>query len=148
MLQNSLELHTARRSGMNNLNPSARLKAKSDTFYVPDSSGGVYFRNNSHSFRMEGEMIDRWIEKLLPMFGGKISMEELTDGLPESYRKQVYEIGEVLLRNGFARDVSQDQPHQLREQVLEKYASQIELLDCFGGSGAFRFQSYRKTNVL
>jgi len=129
------------------LSPSMRLKVKRDTFFLPDSSG-VYFRNNVSSFRMEGEAIDQWIEKLIPIFNGEHRLGDLTDGLPEQHRNQVYHIAEVLYRNGYARDVSQDAPHQLPEEVLKRYASQIEFLDHFGDSGAYRFQSYRQANVL
>ena len=64
------------------------------------------------------------------------------------YRDRVDEIAEVLYRNGFVRDMSQDLPHQLPEEVLKKYASQIEFLDSFGDSGAYRFQTYRQAKVL
>jgi hypothetical protein len=47
---------------MPNLNPSMRLKVKGDTFFLPDSSGGVFFRNNICSLRIEGVTIDQWIE--------------------------------------------------------------------------------------
>ncbi|WP_433945044.1 putative thiazole-containing bacteriocin maturation protein [Paenibacillus sp. SN-8-1] len=132
---------------MTNLNPSMRLKVKRDTFVLPDQDG-VYFRNNVSSFHMEGEAIDRWIEMLIPIFNGEHRLGDLTDGLPDQHRNQVYEIAAVLYRNGFARDVSRDAPHQLPEEVLTKYASQIEFLDHFGDSGAYRFQSYRQTKVL
>ncbi|OUS77225.1 putative thiazole-containing bacteriocin maturation protein [Paenibacillus sp. MY03] len=132
---------------MRKLNPSMRLKVKRDTFFLPDSSG-VYFRNNVSSFRMEGEAIDKWIEKLIPIFNGEHRLGDLTNGLPDQHRNQVYDIAEVLYRNGYVRDVGQDAPHQLPEEVLEKYASQIEFLDHFGDSGAYRFQSYRQANVL
>ncbi|WP_314592066.1 putative thiazole-containing bacteriocin maturation protein [Paenibacillus terrigena] len=126
------------------MNPSMRLKVKGDTFFLPDSNGGVYFRNNTGSFRMEGDMIDQWIEKLMPMWSGNYSMADLTDGLPELYRVRVYEIAEVLLSNGFVRDTSQDRTHSLSEVIERKYASQIEFLDSMGGSGAHRFQTYRQ----
>jgi putative thiazole-containing bacteriocin maturation protein len=125
-----------------------RLKVKGDTFFLPDPNGGVYFRNNVGSFRMEGSTIDQWIEQLIPVFNGEHTMEDLTDGLPDEYRERVYEIAEVLHVNGFVRDVSQDRQHRLPDEVLQKYASQIEFLDSFGGSGAYRFQSYRQGKVL
>ncbi|MFC7441576.1 putative thiazole-containing bacteriocin maturation protein, partial [Laceyella putida] len=133
---------------MTNLDPSMRLKVKGDTFFLPDPNGGVYFRNNLVSFRMEGRTIDQWIEKLIPVFNGKNTLDELTDGLPAPYRDRVYEIAEMLYQHGFVRDMSQDRPHQLPDVVLKKYASQIEFLDSFGGSGAYRFQSYRQVKVL
>ncbi|NGQ93610.1 putative thiazole-containing bacteriocin maturation protein [Brevibacillus sp. SYP-B805] len=133
---------------MTKLTPSMRLKVKGDTFFLPDPSGSVYFRNNVGSFRMEGSTIDQWIEKLLPMFNGEYSLEDLTDGLPDEYRDRVYEIAERLYQNGFVRDVSQDRPHQLPDEVLQTYASQIEFLDNLGGSGAYRFQTYRQAKVL
>lgn len=130
------------------MNPSMRLKVKGDTFFLPAPEGGVYFRNNIGSFRMEGTGIDQWIEKLIPVFNGEYTMEDLTDGLPDQYRERVYEIAEVLHVNGFVRDISQDRPHQLLDGILKKYASQIEFLDSFGDSGAYRFQSYRQAKVL
>lgn len=133
---------------MANVNPSMRLKVKGDTFYITDSNGGVYFRNNLCSFRLEGRMIDQWIEKLLPMFNGEHTLHDLTDGLPDPYIDQVYNIAEMLYQNGFVRDVSQDRPHQLPGEVLEKYASQIEFLENISDSGAYRFQSYRHKKVL
>jgi putative thiazole-containing bacteriocin maturation protein len=133
---------------MTNLNASSRLKVKKDTFFLPDPNGGVYFRNNSSSFRMKGSTIYQWIEKLMPMFNGEHTLGELTDGLPAPYRKRVYEIGEILYRNGFVRDMSQDRPHQLDSRILKKYASQIEFIESFVDSSAFRFQVYRQSKVL
>lgn len=125
-----------------------RLKVKRDTFYLPDPEGGVYVRNNENSFRMKGGTIYQWIEKLMPMFNGEQTMEELTMGLTAPYRKRVYEIGETLLQNGFVRDVTQDKPHELNEATLEKYAAQIEFIENFLHSGAYHFQEYRKAKAL
>lgn len=97
---------------------------------------------------MEGSMIDQWVEKLIPMFNGKYSLEDLTNGLPGPYRDRVYEIAEVLHQNGYVKDVSHDRPHQLAKHILKKYASQIEFLDSFVDSGAYRFQKYRQAKVL
>ncbi|MDR4944943.1 putative thiazole-containing bacteriocin maturation protein [Neobacillus cucumis] len=133
---------------MTKLTSSSRLKAKRDTFYLPDQKGGVYFRNNINSFQMEGKTIYPWIEKLMPMFNGEQTMGELTQGLTGPYRDRVYEIGETLYKNGFVRDVSKDIPHQLNRQVLEKYASQIEFIENFIESGAYHFQKYRQASVL
>ncbi|GHI00463.1 putative thiazole-containing bacteriocin maturation protein [Neobacillus kokaensis] len=133
---------------MAELNSSSRLKAKRDTFFLPDQEGGVYFRNNVSSFRMEGKTIYQWIEKLLPMFNGEQTIGELTEGLTAPYRDRVYEIGETLYKNGFVRDVSKDIPHQLDRQVLERYASQIEFIENFVDSAAYHFQEYRQNKVL
>jgi len=133
---------------MTNMNPSMRLKVKRDTFFLPDPNSGVFFRNNVSSFRMEGSMIDQWVEKLIPMFNGEYTLEYLTQGLPAAYRDRVFEIAEALYRNGFVRDVSQDLHHSLNEQVLKKYASQIEFVDNLLDSAGFRFQTYRQTKVL
>lgn len=133
---------------MTNLNPSMRLKVKRDTFFLPDPNSGVYFRNNLSSFRMEGNMIDQWVEKLMPMFNGNYSLEDLTNELSLPYRKRVYEIAEALYQNGFVRDVSQDRPHQLTDSIMEKHASQIEFLENLLDSGAYRFQVYRQTKLL
>lgn len=133
---------------MAHVNPTMRLKVRGDTYFLPDGNGGVYFRNHDGSFRMEGKTIDQWIEKLIPVLNGEYTLEDLTDGLPDAYKRQVYEIAEVLVQNGFVRDVSHDEAHQLSERILQKYASQIEFLDSLGGSGAYRFQMYRQANVV
>lgn len=137
-----------RRIDMTNLYPSMRLKVKRDTFFLPEANSSVYFRNNVSSFRMEGSMIDKWVEKLIPMFNGENTLEYLTTGLPGPYRDRVYEIAETLYQNGFVKDVSRDHPYQLPEQVLKKYASQIEFIDSFIDSAAFRFQTYRQVKAL
>ncbi|MFD3449696.1 putative thiazole-containing bacteriocin maturation protein [Microbacteriaceae bacterium 4G12] len=133
---------------MENINASTRLKMKRDTFFLSDPNGEVYFRNNISSFRMEGELINQWIEKLVPMFNGTYTLGALTDGLPEPYQERVFEIAEILYQNEFAIDISEDHPHQLPEHIVQKYGSQIEFLDSSGASGAYRFQSYRQTKVL
>ena len=133
---------------MENVTPSMRLKVKRDTFYLPDSNSSIYFRNNESSFRMEGQLIVQWIEMLLPMFNGEHSLEELTNGLPDPHKNRVIDIAKVLFQNGFVQDISQEKPHHLSESILKQYASQIEFLNHFGGSGAFRFQSYRQKKVL
>lgn len=127
---------------------SMRLKVKGDTFFIPDPRGGVYFRNNTGSFRMEGEDIEQWLESLMPELNGEHTMEELTDDLPEPYQKRIHEIADVLYGNGFVRDVSQDREHQLDESLILTYKQQIDFLDSFGGSGAYRFQTYRQGKVL
>ncbi|MBS8263779.1 putative thiazole-containing bacteriocin maturation protein [Mesobacillus boroniphilus] len=130
------------------LDPTMRLKVKRDTFYLPEPNRGVYLRNNSVSFRLEGTGVEKWVEKLLPMLNGEHSLEKLTDGLPGPYRDRVFEIAEVLYRNGFVRDVSQDGTHDLSENILKKYAAQIEFADNLAGSGAYRFEAFRHANVL
>lgn len=130
------------------LNSSSRLKVKRDTFFVPDSNEGVYFRNNVSSFRLEGRTIYQWIEKLMPLFNGEQTLADLTEGLTEPYRNRVYELGETLVKNGFIRDLSEDRPHSLNDTVLERYASQIEFIENFNDSAAYRFQQYRQTKPL
>lgn len=133
---------------MSNLRTSTKLKMNKDTFFIPDPDGGVYFRNNSSSFRMQGSDIYQWIEKLMPMFNGEHTLEELTNGLSLPYQNRVFEIGEILHQNGFVRDVSQDAPHQLENALLERYASQIEFLENTSQLGPLQFQMYRQAKVL
>ncbi|MDA2243492.1 putative thiazole-containing bacteriocin maturation protein [Bacillus cereus] len=133
---------------MNSLPIHAKLKVNKDTFFLPDSNGGVYFRNNASSFRMDGDGIYDWIEKLMPMFNGNYSLAEITDGLPLPYQNRVFEIGEILYENGFVRDANQDAPHELNSTLLDRYASQIEFLEADSHSGALKFETYRGANVL
>ncbi|MBN3555663.1 bacteriocin maturation protein [Fictibacillus nanhaiensis] len=123
------------------------LKINRDTFIYPQHNGGVYLRNNVTSIQMEGNTIEQWVQKLVPMLDGSRSIEEITDGLPDPYKEQVFKIAEVLYKNGFVRDTSQDLPHQLSPALLEKYASQIEFIDHLSHSGAHRFQKYRESKI-
>ncbi|MFQ3544704.1 putative thiazole-containing bacteriocin maturation protein [Halobacillus rhizosphaerae] len=133
---------------MTTIKPSMLLKVKKGTFFMPESNGSVYFRNNAGSFRMEGSTIFQWVEKLLPMLNGENSLASLTNGLPPLHRDRVYEMTEVLYRNGFLRDVTNDLPHHLQPEIVENFASQIEYLESFGDSAARRFQNYREQKVL
>ncbi|WP_261129757.1 putative thiazole-containing bacteriocin maturation protein [Bacillus sp. Marseille-Q3570] len=133
---------------MMKLSPSMRLKVNRDTFFLPDGKDSVYFRNNAGSFRMGGKAIQQWVEKLIPMYSGEFTLKDLTEGLPGPYRDRVYEISETLYKNGFLRDLSEENPHDLPENICKKYASQIEFLNSFGNSGAYRFQEFRKSKVL
>ncbi|MFS0784248.1 bacteriocin maturation protein [Bacillus sp. 1P06AnD] len=132
---------------MTALIPTMRLKLNKDTFFLPEPNKGVYIRNNLTSLRLEGQTIDQWLEKLTPAFNGLHSLQTITAGLTVPYQNRVYEIAQILLDNGFLRDVSADKAHDLSEQLLDQYAPQIEFLDSMGGSGGFRFQVWREAKV-
>jgi hypothetical protein len=72
--------------------PFYAFESKKGYLFFPDANGGVYFRNNVGSFRMEGNTIAQWIEKLMPMFNGEYTLDDLTEGLPTPYRERVYVI--------------------------------------------------------
>lgn len=134
---------------MGQVQPWMRLKVKGDTYFLRDpDGGGVYFRNNEGSFHLQGGRIDLWVERLIPLLDGNRTLQDLTDGLPRQHRDRVYELADVLHHNGFLRDVSQDRPHRLPEELLRTYASSIEFLDHFGQSGGFRFQTFRESKGL
>lgn len=130
------------------LNPSMRLAVNRDTFFLPSPDGSVYFRNNVGTFRMEGEMIDQWVQKLLPIFNGEHTLAEITADLPEEYQTQIYRIANSLLQNGFARDVSERKPHQLSVEVVEQFSAQIGFVEHLTGSGGYAFQLYRQQKPL
>ncbi|MGN7471228.1 putative thiazole-containing bacteriocin maturation protein [Brevibacillus sp. SAFN-007a] len=129
-------------------NPSLRLAVKRDTFFLPNPDGSVYFRNNVGTFRMEGEMIDQWVQQLLPIFNGEHTLAEITADLPEEYQAQIYQIADSLLQNGFARDVSERKPHQLSAAVVEQFSAQIGFVEHLVGSGGHAFQTYRQQKPL
>ncbi|MBL0388399.1 putative thiazole-containing bacteriocin maturation protein [Tumebacillus sp. ITR2] len=133
---------------MSTVHPSMCLKVAGGTFFLPDRNGGVYFRNHAGSFRMQGRDIQQWIEKLMPLFNGAHSLADLTEDLPEQHRNRIFELAEVLYENGIVRDVNRNLPHQLSDEVVQRYAAQIEYLDVRGHSGARRFQEFRQARVL
>ncbi|GED24842.1 putative thiazole-containing bacteriocin maturation protein [Brevibacillus agri] len=130
------------------LNPSMRLAVNRDTFFLPNPDGSVYFRNNVGTFRMEGEMIDQWVQQLLPIFNGEHTLAEITADLPEAYQSQIYQIAESLLQNGFVQDVSDCKPHQLSAAVVERFSAQIGFVEQLAGSGGQAFQAYRQQKPL
>ncbi|KZE69198.1 hypothetical protein AWM68_02720 [Fictibacillus phosphorivorans] len=132
---------------MQTIHPAMRLQVKRDTFIYPESNQGVYLRNNVTSIRMEGSTIEKWLERLIPMLDGTLTLDHITSDLPDSFKEQVYKITQVLYENGFVRDLSQDLPHQLSDQILTKFASQIEFINHICDSGAHRFQKYRESKV-
>lgn len=134
---------------MTDVTPPMRLKVNSDTFFVPDPTGtGVYFQNNAGSFHMDGPTVQLWIDRLLPVLDGTRTLASLTEGLPDAHRHRVYDLAGALYRNHFVRDVSGDAAHELPIDILTAYAHQIEFVDHCAGSGPFRFQTYRQTQVL
>lgn len=133
---------------MQKLKPSMRLKVKKDTYFLPDLNGGVYFRSNSSTFRLQGKSTYQWVEKLMPMLTGEHSLNNLTDGLPSAYKDVVYEILEIFYLNGIVRDVTDDLQHQLPESIFNQFVNQIEFIDNLVDSGAYRFQLYRQSKVL
>lgn len=128
--------------------PSARLKTNQDTYYIPDLKGGIYFRNHKHSFRMQGSNVYQWMEKLIPLFDGTRTMQQITEGLPAAYQQRIYEFSSILLDEGFVRDISKDRPHTLDESIVKHFQVQIDYLDHQIGSGAYHFENYRRANLL
>jgi putative thiazole-containing bacteriocin maturation protein len=128
--------------------PTACLKTNQDTYYVPDQEGGIYFRNQKHSFRLQGSNVYQWMEKLIPMFDGSHTMQEITNGLPDTYQRRVYEFATLLLKEGFVRDVSMDKAHTLSANIMKTFQSQIDYLDHHIGSGAAHFEKYRQASLL
>ena len=130
------------------LNPSMRPRVKPDMYVIDDGAGGVYLQGNGGSFRFEGKTIGQWIEKLLPMFTGEHTMEELTEDLSLPYKNRVYELTSVLFENGYIQDLSLNLPHGLSETVQKSFAAQIDFLENVVGSGGYHFESYRSCNAL
>ena len=58
----------------------------------------VCISNDLSSFRMEGNTIYQWIEKLMPLFNGEQLLGDITEGLTAQYRNRVYELGETLYK--------------------------------------------------
>jgi putative thiazole-containing bacteriocin maturation protein len=75
-------------------------------------------------------------------------MHSITDRLPESYLRRVYEFAAILLQEGFVRDISNDKPHTLKRKTIKTYQHQINYLDHHLGSGAAHFEKFRQANVL
>ncbi len=124
-----------------------RPKLKGDTFYLP-TGDGVFLRNNQSSYKIKGQAMYRWIERLAPYLDGQHTLAELVDGLDEERQAMVTQLITTLQSNHFLKDVSQDLPHTLSPLELETYAPEIAFIDSFRDSAALRFERFRTHQVL
>lgn len=124
-----------------------RPKLQADVIYI-QAADGVYLRKNKGSLKLKGKSAYRLLESLVPYLTGHYSLEEITQGLDSERKAMVTRLIETLLTNQFAKDAEQDQPHQLSEQELATYASEITFIDSFQTSAASRFENFRKKQLL
>jgi bacteriocin biosynthesis cyclodehydratase domain-containing protein len=122
-------------------------KLKGDTFFIP-TPDGIYFRSNRGSLKLKGKVIHRWIESLAPYLNGEHTLAQITTGLDAEKQAMVTDLVNTLLKQGFLKDLSQDQPHHLSQTERETYAAEIAFVDSFCDSAAARFERFREQQVL
>jgi hypothetical protein len=123
-----------------------RPKLTANTLFtlVPD---GIYLRNNRASFSLKGKNLDHFLE-LLPSLDGHSTLEEITQELTTDKKNLVTKFLEALLRSGFLKDTSLDQPHTLTQAELATYSSNITFIDSFQTAAASRLASFRNKQLL
>ncbi|HEU5228976.1 MAG TPA: TOMM precursor leader peptide-binding protein [Ktedonobacteraceae bacterium] len=124
-----------------------RPKFNADTSYIPVDDG-VYLRSNSGHLTLKGKSLYRLLEHLVPLLDGNVTLEEITRGLDADRARMVTKLIEKLSAHHFLKDMSQDQPHTLRPEVLATYSSAITFIESFQSSAAYRFERFRNQPLL
>ncbi|GHO50660.1 TOMM precursor leader peptide-binding protein [Ktedonospora formicarum] len=124
-----------------------RPKLKADLCYIP-LHDGLYLRSNNCGLILKGKSLYRLLEHLLPNLNGKVTLEEITDGLDQNRKRMVTNLIEKLFAHHFLQDTSQDQPHALRPVVRETYSPDITFIDSFQTSAPSRFECFRNKRLL
>ncbi|MYT28230.1 MULTISPECIES: hypothetical protein [unclassified Streptomyces] len=66
--------------------------------------------------------------------------EDLLIEVPAHQRPSVRQLIGTLLERDLARDTGSDPPHTLDDEEAERYAAQVQFIDCFTDSAERRFQ--------
>ncbi|MGE7387793.1 hypothetical protein ACQKM2_20160 [Streptomyces sp. NPDC004126] len=134
---------------MNTTITDIRPRMRTGIFFTPTAEGdGVLLANGSEIVTFHGASTYAWLEKLSPHLDGRHSVSDLTASLPPGPRRMVEKLVGALYEAGLVRDVSQDEPHSLTPQELERYASEIAFIEAFRTSPGLRFQRYRRTPAV
>jgi bacteriocin biosynthesis cyclodehydratase domain-containing protein len=108
----------------------------------------VLVRSNRGTFTLNGRHVASWLEKLAPHLDGRRSIETLTANLPAGQRDSVVKLVGMLADQGVVRDLDRELPHDLPDEDLAAWASEIDYVDSLGGSGPHHFGRFRGTRVV
>ncbi|MEV8632413.1 hypothetical protein AB0395_12225 [Streptosporangium sp. NPDC051023] len=124
-----------------------RPKLKPDVFWVP-SENAVSFVHSGDLFSVSGKSAMPLMDRLAPYLDGQTELDDLVAGLPPEKAEMVTTLVRALADAGLVKDAVTDEPHDLDEDELERYAAEIAYIDHFHSSAARRFQTYRDTPVV
>ncbi|MER6050393.1 hypothetical protein ABT168_23600 [Streptomyces sp. NPDC001793] len=129
---------------------AVRPRLRGDVYFTATSDGTFVrsARGNSLSLLFEGASVHRLLTALAPALTGAATLEELLTDVPAPQRPSARQLIGTLLERGFARDAGSDLPHTLDDEEAERYAAQVQFIDCFADSAERRFQDFRAAGVV
>lgn len=124
-----------------------RPKLNADTYYM-EVADGAFFRNSRGIMQVKGKNAYRWMEALAPHLDGQHDLEELLSDLDADRARTARDLLQALQENSFLRDIDQDLPHGLPDDLLTEYAPEIAFIESFRDSGAYHFARFRACHVV
>ncbi|MEU8588831.1 hypothetical protein AB0C59_17795 [Streptomyces sp. NPDC048664] len=122
-----------------------RLRGDVYVMRVPE---GAYIRSNLGGSILKGASTYEWIQRMAPMLDGTRTLGELCAAVPESSRAALAKLTMLLLGKGYVKNVSDDRPHTLSEDLAKTYAANIAFIEYFTESPELRFERYRDSTLL
>ncbi|HEY0168645.1 MAG TPA: TOMM precursor leader peptide-binding protein [Jatrophihabitans sp.] len=128
-----------------------RPRLRNDVVFLRVDTG-IYLRSSQMSCVLKGQGVYDWMAALGPRMTGEWTVAELCEGLDEARRRTAEGLVRTLLDRGFARDAVASVDAELSEQVLRRFASQINFVEHFmhatDRSPQAWFSQFRSSRVL
>jgi bacteriocin biosynthesis cyclodehydratase domain-containing protein len=128
-----------------------RPRLRNDVVFLRVDTG-IYLRSSEVSCVLKGQGVYDWMAALGPRMTGEWTVAELCEGLDEGRRRTAEGLVRTLLDRGFARDAVSTVDAELPEQVLRRFAAQINFVEHFmhatGRSPQAWFSRFRSSRVL
>jgi putative thiazole-containing bacteriocin maturation protein len=122
-------------------------KLKADVYWIPRGES-LAFIHSGDMFTVTGRTALPLMDRLAPYLDGSVTLDELTDSLPEGKKDMVVALVTALVGAGLVKDVQDDEPHELTPAELDRYAAEIAYVDHHLASAARRFQDHRSASVV
>ncbi len=124
-----------------------RPKLKDYVFFAPVTDG-VLFRSLAGETVLRGTDIYRWVERLVPYFDGKHTVESLVKNLDERKRAMVLALLERLIQAGLVRDGDEDTTTGLSEQEQRLYAASLAHIENHRDQPGRIFSELRQKKIV
>ena len=122
-----------------------RLRGDVYVMRVPE---GAYIRSNLGGSMLKGASTYEWIQRIAPMLDGTRTLGELCEAVPESSRAALAKLIVLLHGKGYVKNVLDDRPHTLPDDLARTYAANIAFIEYFTDSPELRFERYRHSTVV
>lgn len=131
---------------MNTVAESYHPKLRADSFFIPGPDG-TYFHNALGWYKLTPKIPYALVERVLPFFDGRHSLQMITESLNDVQRRAVTYVLNELKGHGFVRNGSADAEH-LNPTLKNTYQAEIAFLEALGENPLERFKNFREARVL